>query len=69
MKPDEMESLNLDDLDIEELEERLELASIVVSCPGKTTTCPVDMKTCYALGPVCEADFMWKTQPPPPANV
>ena len=48
---DEMESLNLDDLDVEGLERRLEMASAVSGC-----TADICVQDC---GNNCNANFTW----------
>lgn len=49
-RTDEMESLNLDDLEVSDLEARLELA--IAIDPG----CPQD-QGCY---PLCSSDYTWR---------
>lgn len=45
-KPTEIETLNLDDLDVEELEQRLELAAASYICDcGTNTSCGSNKKT------------------------
>jgi hypothetical protein len=46
---DEMEALNLDDLDVETLEQRLELAPVGGGCPMN-----------QGCEPLCENDISWR---------
>lgn len=50
---DEMESLNLDDLDVEELERRLEMA------PVSSPICTQD----GGCDPLCKSDWNWLRRP------
>jgi hypothetical protein len=50
----EMESLNIEDLDVEGLERRLELAP-VVTAPGDPG-CPQDQ----GCMPLCTSDYTWR---------
>jgi hypothetical protein len=55
---DEMESLNLDELDLTELERRLELAVTGPSCPANGTGCEGNVVSCNP-NCSCNDDGIW----------